>query len=352
LLARVDGKVYAVSPKCSHFGVNLKYGMLVGDRVYCPAHTASFSVITGYPDGGPVLKGLQTYETWEEDGKIYVKAPKVITSHHKTMPMAKHDLTNLQRYVIVGGGVSALSAAEALRQSGFTGEIMMVSGEQWLPYDRTMGSKNIMGMNPEKIQLRSREWLNEHGINVQLNSRVTKVESSQKMVIVDDGKGEQCMKYDKLLIATGCRPRATTAPGGGLPNVFQLNDADDAVKVKDCLENLGSGKKRVVVFGAGYVGMEAAASLKEKFKEDIEVTIVNRGQVVMDNSMLGGQVGGALVWLHETNGTKFMTGRTLKSVNEKDGSAYSVTLDNGDIINANAVSMSQGVLPNTEFTDE
>lgn len=72
----------------------------------------------------------------------------------------------------------------------------------------------------------------------------------------------------------------------------------------------------------------------------------------MDNSMLGGVVGGALVWLHETNGTKFMTGRTLKSVNEKDGSAYSVTLDNGDIINANAVIMSQGVLPNTEFTDD
>jgi nitrite reductase/ring-hydroxylating ferredoxin subunit len=164
LVARVDGVLYAVSPKCTHYGVNLKYGMLVGDRVYCPAHTASFSVITGYPDGGPVFNGLQTYEVWEDKGKVFVKAPRVIKNHKKDMPMAKQDLTNLERYVIVGGGVAGLSAAESLRQGGFTGEIRMLSGEQWLPYDRTVASKNIMGMDPEGIQLRSREWLTEHGI--------------------------------------------------------------------------------------------------------------------------------------------------------------------------------------------
>jgi NADPH-dependent 2,4-dienoyl-CoA reductase/sulfur reductase-like enzyme len=186
-----------------------------------------------------------------------------------------------------------------------------------------------------------------------LNTKVTYVDNTKKLITVNDGKSENFMAYDKLLIATGCRAREVKAPGAELPNVFQLQDADDAVKVKNWIEGLsGATKKRVVVFGAGYVGMEAAASLKKNFKDDIEVVIVNRGKVIMANSNNGPEVGSALVKLHEDAGTKFMTGRSLKCVNAKDGKAYSVTLDNGDIINAQVIITSQGVVPNTEFTNE
>lgn len=179
------------------------------------------------------------------------------------------------------------------------------------------------------------------------------MDNTKKLISVNDGKTENFMAYDKLLIATGCRAREVKAPGAGLPNVFQIQDVDDAVKVKNWIEAMpGTTKKRVVVFGAGYVGMEAASSLKDKFKEDIEITIVNRGKVVMANSNNGPEVGSALVELHERNGTKFMTGRSLRAVNAQDGKAYSVTLDNGDIINAQVIIMSQGVVPNTEFTNE
>lgn len=75
LVCRVGGVIYAVASKCSHYGVPLKYGVLVGDRIYCPAHWAAFSVIDGSPDGGPVLDALKTFEAWEENGKICVKAP-------------------------------------------------------------------------------------------------------------------------------------------------------------------------------------------------------------------------------------------------------------------------------------
>jgi NAD(P)H-nitrite reductase large subunit len=186
-----------------------------------------------------------------------------------------------------------------------------------------------------------------------LNTKVTYVDNTKKLITVNDGKSDNFMAYDKLLIATGCRAREVKAPGAKLPNVFQIQDADDAVKVKNFIEGMsGATKKKVIVFGAGYVGMEAASSLKSKFKEDIEVVVVNRGKVVMANSNNGPEVGSALVQLHEANGTKFMTGRSLKSVNAKDGKAYSVTLDNGDIINAQVIITSQGVVPNTEFTNE
>merc|ERR1740139_2072896 len=78
LVCRVDGKLYCVASKCAHFGVPLKNGMLIGDRIYCPAHWASFSVVTGCPDGGPVLDGLKTFDVWEKDGKICVRAPAKI----------------------------------------------------------------------------------------------------------------------------------------------------------------------------------------------------------------------------------------------------------------------------------
>jgi NADPH-dependent 2,4-dienoyl-CoA reductase/sulfur reductase-like enzyme len=182
---------------------------------------------------------------------------------------------------------------------------------------------------------------------------VTYVDNTKKLISVNDGKTENFMAYDKLLIATGCRSREVKAPGAGLPNVFQIQDADDAVKVKNWIEGMpGTTKKRVVVFGAGYVGMEAASSLKKEFKDNIEIVIVNRGKVVMANSNNGPEVGSALVQLHEANGTKFMTGRSLRHVNAQDGKAYSVTLDNGDIVNAQVILMSQGVVPNTEFTNE
>ncbi len=78
LLAKVDGKYYVVGNKCSHFAAPMDKGLLFGDRVYCPYHLASFSVITGMPDFGPVFKGLPVYEVSVRDGKVYAKVPKTV----------------------------------------------------------------------------------------------------------------------------------------------------------------------------------------------------------------------------------------------------------------------------------
>jgi nitrite reductase/ring-hydroxylating ferredoxin subunit len=78
LVANVEGNFYCVSSKCTHFGFGLSKGVLIDDKVICPLHSASFSVITGYPESGPVLEGLNTYETRVENNKIIVRVPKSI----------------------------------------------------------------------------------------------------------------------------------------------------------------------------------------------------------------------------------------------------------------------------------
>ena len=76
LLCRVDGKLYCVSANCPHMNIHLESGHLYDDRIYSPPHQTSFSIKDGYPDTGMVQDKLNTFEVWEENGKIYVLVPE------------------------------------------------------------------------------------------------------------------------------------------------------------------------------------------------------------------------------------------------------------------------------------
>ena len=114
LIVKIDGELYACGSKCSHFGAPLSKGMLFDDRIYCPFHLASFSAKTGYPDNGPMMDGIPTYKIWEESGKVHVEVPKKL-HHREPVPTCTRDPNNKERYVIVGGGIAASSAADTLR---------------------------------------------------------------------------------------------------------------------------------------------------------------------------------------------------------------------------------------------
>jgi NAD(P)H-nitrite reductase large subunit len=138
--------------------------------------------------------------------------------------MAKRDPSNKTRMVIIGGGGAGMNCAETLRQSGFTGEITVVSNEPVLPYDRTILSKGLATTDSSKLSLRNSEFVKEHGIDFVLGSSAKSIDRSSRAVLLENGDK---IHYDKLLLATGGRARVPTNQGSNLENVFLLRSAKD-----------------------------------------------------------------------------------------------------------------------------
>lgn len=231
MLVRLDGKYYCVSDKCPHFGAPMSTGPMYDDKVMCPWHNATFSVIDGKPDVGPMFNGLATFPVQVKDGQVHVKIAKDKLNVGQVIHMSTHNPNNdKRRFVIIGGGVAGLSAAETLRQSGFEGEITILSKEEHLPYDRTGLSKFTFGANINNMRVRDAEFLKQYGINVKTNVEVTNLDSNKKVVQTKSG---QSIQYDRVLIATGGSPRRPGIPGAsadsGLKNVHVLREYNDAV---------------------------------------------------------------------------------------------------------------------------
>jgi hypothetical protein len=128
------------------------------DKVVCPLHMASFSVKSGIPEYGPVFDGLEMFDIrpleGSEGAKLIIRVPINKLNKPLTPPMVRRNKDDKRRYLIVGGGPAGLSAAETLRQAGFTGEIVVLAREKVLPYDRTLLSKNLFGAEIDKIKFR------------------------------------------------------------------------------------------------------------------------------------------------------------------------------------------------------
>ena len=344
LLARVDNQYYAVGSKCSHFSAPLDKGILFEDRVYCPYHLASFSVKTGYHDFGPVFKGLPVFKVLNKNGKISVMVPKSIKQQKKNVPVEKKNLFVNDTYVIIGGGPSAISAAESLRQCGFGGKIIMLGKEKYLTYDRTMLSKLVMKMNPVKMGVRNQEFLNQQEIDFRTNSEVVNVDETKKVVTLKNG-GK--VNYDKLLLASGTRARKLDVPGVGLNGIFTIREAQDL----ENLRNFTNGKniKNIVVIGGSFIGTEVAGSLKTSFKES-NVTLLNRSDVVFKKSF-GNEVGEKMARFITKNGVKILNNTNMVEF-KGNQNVEKVKLTDGREIEADLVVYGIGEVCNTDYLSD
>ena len=210
LISRYQGKLYATGNFCSHFGVPLEGGYLVDDQVLCPAHLAGFSIVTGEIERAPGLDGLPTFPVVEKDGNYFVQIPVEGLPKKKTQALTKRDPENKTHFVIVGGGPAGLNCAETLRQSGFSGQITVLSKEDVVPYDRTLLSKALAGGDASKWALRPEEYLKDADIDYKLKTGVFSVNTEVKKVITVRGKH---IYYDKLLIATGSNLHVPSVKG-------------------------------------------------------------------------------------------------------------------------------------------
>lgn len=331
LLVRQDGEYFAVGAKCSHYGGPLHEGLIVGETVHCPWHHACFDLRTGEALKAPALNPISAWYTEVKDQHVFVvekKAP-VVESREGTAS---------ERFVIIGGGAAGTSAAVSLRRHGFQGSITMISEDKALPYDRPTLSKDFMAGNaPEEwIPLYSEEFYRDNKISLELGVTAEKVDAHRCSVFLSNGK---TLRYDRCLLATGGEPIKPKIPGVDKGHVYLLRT------LQDCRRIIArtSWASRVVVVGAGFIGLEAAASLRLR---NMEVHVVAPEEMPLMR-VVGVHVGSHLKKLHEHHGVHFHLGHTVKEIRDR-----SVVLDDGKSIDCDFVVMGTGIRPNTLLAEQ
>ena len=335
LLARRGREVFAIDALCTHYGAPLAEGLLVEDTVRCPWHHACFSLRTGEALRPPALNPLATWRVEQQGDRIVVRE-KAAAVAPRPAPLPAAGVPG--SIVILGGGAAGNSAAEALRREGYAGNIIMLSADPSVPYDRPNLSKDYLAGNaPEEwIPLRSAEFYREHRIELRLGVRATAIDAARREVRLGDGSH---VAYDSLLIATGAEPVRLDVPGGDLRHVHTLRSLADSRAI------IGKAKvaQRAVVIGASFIGLEVAAALRAR---KLEVHVIAPELIPMER-ILGPEIGGLVRRIHEEHGVHFHLGTTATSIGEK-----TVTLKTGETLAADLVVIGIGVKPALGLAEE
>ncbi len=179
-----------------------------------------------------------------------------------------------ENIVIVGAGQAAAQAVETLRRKGHAGAITVVGDEAMLPYQRPPLSKKFLAgaFERDRLPFRHQAFYDEHAVRLLLGRRALRIHRSARQLSLDDGS---TLGYDALLLATGSRARRVTLPGAGLPGIFTLRTLADV----DAIRAAAHEHRRVVIVGGGYIGLEAAATLREAGHD---VTVLELADRVMN----------------------------------------------------------------------
>ena len=333
LLAKSGSEIFAVGATCTHYGGPLGDGLLVGDTVRCPWHHACFSLRTGEAIRAPALSEIPCFAVETRDGKLFVHearkgAARAVTQSPAAPPSV----------VIVGGGAAAQAAAETLRREGYGGPVTVLSADADPPYDRPNLSKDYLAgtASDDWIPLRDAAFYQQHAIDLRLGARVVAIATQQRLVRTHDGSS---VPYGALLVATGAEPVRLDVPGATLPHVHHLRSFADS---RSLIEAAGRAK-RAVVIGASFIGLEVAASLRNR---QLSVDVVAPEPIPMERVM-GREIGTLVRTVHEEHGVRFHLPGKVQSI-----TARQVKLESGTIIDADLVVVGIGVRPALELADQ
>jgi NADPH-dependent 2,4-dienoyl-CoA reductase/sulfur reductase-like enzyme/nitrite reductase/ring-hydroxylating ferredoxin subunit len=331
LLVRSGETIHAVGATCAHAGAPLDQGVRNGDRIICPWHKATFCLRTGALLEPPAVDSLPRYD-------VRIDGPSILVTLPPVQPAPSALAPDPRVFAIIGAGAAGALAAQTLRETGFNGRIVMLDRENRVPYDRTVLSKYALSGEPnaEKSPLQSQAYYKQHRIE-RLTAEVTGLNATQKRIECADGFS---MTYDAALLATGAAPGLPKLPGAHLRNVFVLRSRTDA----DAILVQAERSERAVVLGASFIGMEVAASLRER---GLDVTVVGKEAAPFEKQ-LGARIGNAFVSLHRKKGVTFRLGQEIQAL-EGDGSVRTVVLANGERLPADLVVIGFGVHPVTDY---
>jgi 3-phenylpropionate/trans-cinnamate dioxygenase ferredoxin reductase subunit len=243
------------------------------------------------------------------------------------------------RFVIVGAALAGGSAAAALREGGFEGEITLIGAEKQLPYNRPPLSKGYLrGQDKFEDQLvNPAAFYTEQRIGLRLGVRATAIDPGRKLVALEGG---ETVPYDRLLVTTGGRNRTLTTPGGQLPGIFQLRTVEDCDRIRAA----ATPGRRAVVIGLGFIGSEVTASLRQM---GVEVTAVDGNPVPLAR-VLGPEVGAVLAAIHREKGAELVLEDAVAAF-EGAGRVERVRTKKGRVLACDFVVAGIGIVPNTEL---
>ncbi|OBA68016.1 pyridine nucleotide-disulfide oxidoreductase [Nocardia sp. 852002-20019_SCH5090214] len=244
------------------------------------------------------------------------------------------------RFVIVGGGLAAAKLAESLRDNDFDGAITLIGEEAQLPYERPPLSKeHLLGKKSlADFTVHTEQWYRDHEVELLLGTTVTAIDRSSKTVALPDGSTRP---YDKLALATGSRSRRLPIPGADAEGVHMLR----TIGQSDALISLFGSARRLVVVGAGWIGLEVTAAARTA---GLEVTVLEVGAVPLQGA-LGEEMGAVFGELHRAHGVDLRCGVKAAEIVTADGKATGVRLDDDTVVDADAVLIAVGARPNIEL---
>jgi 3-phenylpropionate/trans-cinnamate dioxygenase ferredoxin reductase component len=248
-------------------------------------------------------------------------------------------MSSIERIVIVGAGLAGARAAEALRKDGFEGSVTLVGEEPERPYLRPPLSKEYLRGESEReaAYVHPGSFYEEHRIDLRPSVAVQAVAPTSHDVVLDN---DERLPFDRLLMATGARPRKLPAEGADLPGVLTVRTLADA----DTLRAEAANAERIVVIGAGWIGSEVAASLRTLGRR---VVLIAREAVPLER-VLGAEIGGVYRDMHLAHGVELRRGVTVKRILGSDR-VRAVETSNGERIRADLVVVGIGVQPRSEL---
>ncbi|WP_173137161.1 NAD(P)/FAD-dependent oxidoreductase [Kibdelosporangium persicum] len=234
-------------------------------------------------------------------------------------------------FVIVGGGLAGAKGAEALRDQGFDGDIVLVTDERDRPYERPPLSKDYLQGKAERdsVFVHGPDWYAENDVDLRLGVSATAIDRAAHQVRLSDGSS---VEYAKLLLATGSSPREFP----GAEDALYLRKIGDSERIKAAIVN----SSRLIVIGAGWIGLEVTAAARNA---GVEVTVLEAATQPL-LAAVGPEVAEVYANLHRANGVDLRLGIEVDQVGAK-----SVGLVDGTVVEADAVLVGIGAAPNVSL---
>jgi 3-phenylpropionate/trans-cinnamate dioxygenase ferredoxin reductase subunit len=245
--------------------------------------------------------------------------------------------------VVLGAGQAAGALVGALRQAGSCEAVVLVGEEPTGPYQRPPLSKAWLKAQAglDDVLMRPDAWYEENGVELRLGRKAIRIDRINRRILTDQG---EAIDYDRLVLATGARPRVLARGEQGVRRVHYLRTLQDAEGLK---ADFGTGGDLVVI-GGGYVGLEAAASARQL---GLTVTVIEQADQVLAR-VASPTLGSFVRHLHEEQGVRFELGAAVEAVEGEGGGFASVKLADGRRIAGSVLLVGIGAVPNEELARE